>query len=193
MKNPVTGGFRALSSSTAVTRLCNTQQASSVKLGIVFHEEQKLSNRRMKIQLASLPVAFTVLLIWQVILKHTEAQKSLSNAEVIGWTIVLWLLYLRLNTVKLVTDLKPPKLTVKLRGVFRSCKIPLADIESVEVITFDPVKDFGGVGIRATKEGRACLAIGTRGVRVILRNGNPVVIGSQRPEALAEAILGRRK
>jgi hypothetical protein len=157
----------------------------------VFHEEQKLSNRRMKLQLAFLPIAFTVLLVWQVLLKHTGAQKTLSNSEVIGWTIVLWLLYLRLNTVKLVTELKPPKLTVRLRGVFRSCKIPLADIESAEVITFDPVKDFGGFGIRATKDGRACLAYGTRGVRVKLRNGSPVVIGSQLPEALAAAIASR--
>ena len=157
----------------------------------MFHEAQKLSNRRMKIQLAFLPLAFTILLVWQVILKHTAARKTLSDGEVIGWTILLWLLYFRLISVKMVTDLKPLKLIVKLRGVFRSCKIPLADIESVEVITFDPIKDFGGFGIRSTKEGRACLAYGTRGVRVKLRHGNPVVIGSQQPEALARAISSR--
>ena len=80
---------------------------------------------------------------------------------------------------------------MKLHGVFRSCKIPLADIESVEVIAFDPIKDFGGFGIRTTKEGRACLALGTRGVRLKMRSGNPVVIGSQQPEALARAISAR--
>jgi hypothetical protein len=157
-----------------------------------FHEEQRLSNRRMKIQLATLPVAFTVLLIWQVILKHTQVRKSLSDGEVIGWTIVLWLLYFRLNSVKLVTDLKAPKFSVSLRGVFRSCKIPLEQVDRVEVITFDPVRDFGGFGIRSTKAGRACLAYGTRGVLVSLRDGAPVVIGSQRPEALADAILRSR-
>jgi hypothetical protein len=157
-----------------------------------FHEEQRVSNRRMKIQLATLPVAFTVLLVWQVILKHSQMRNSLSNGEIIGWTIVLWLLYLRLNSVKLVTDLRPPKFSVSLRGVFRSCKIPLRDIERVEVITFDPIREFGGFGIRSTKNGRACLAYGTRGVRVSLSNGSPVVIGSQRPEALAEAIRGAR-
>ncbi|HYA17794.1 MAG TPA: hypothetical protein VEF06_10025 [Bryobacteraceae bacterium] len=157
----------------------------------MFHEEQKLSSRRMKIQLALLPAGFTILLLWQVILKHPQAQNKLSNREVIGWTILLWLLYFRLNTVKMVTDLKPPRLTVRLRGVFRSCKIPLAEIESVEVISFDPFRDFGGFGIRATRDGRACIASGTRGVRVNLRNGRLVVIGSQQPEALAAAIEAR--
>ena len=174
---------------------CSTPSGSFANLEAVFHEAQKLSNRRMKIQLAFLPSRSPFFSSGRSILKHTAARKTpLSDGEVIGWTILLWLLYFRLISVKMVTDLKPLKLIVKLRGVFRSCKIPLADIESVEVITFDPIQRLRR--LRHPQHQRRAslrLAYGTRGVRLKLRNGNPVGdrLTADCPEALARAISSR--
>ena len=46
------------------------------------------------------------LLIWQVILGHPWGKQPMSNANVIGWTMFLWLIYFRLITVRLVTEVR---------------------------------------------------------------------------------------
>jgi hypothetical protein len=45
-------------------------------------------------------------------------------------------------------------------------------------------------GIRSTREGKAYVAGGDRGVRVTLASGETLVVGSQRPEELAAALSG---
>jgi hypothetical protein len=64
----------------------------------------------------------------------------------------------------------------------------MKDIKSAEVIAFDPVRDFGGYGIRATRHGTAYIAGRKEGVRLDLTTGETVVIGSQRAQGLADAI-----
>ena len=108
----------------------------------------------------------------------------------VGWTIFLWLIYLRLITVRLITEVRKGELVVALRGLWRSRRIPLERIQSVETITHDVARDYGGYGIRSTREGKAYVAGGARGVRVTLAKGEKVVVGSQRPDELAAALFG---
>lgn len=69
--------------------------------------------------------------------------------------------------------------------------LPLAKIQEVRPITYRPIRDAGGWGLRFGRfEGRFCQywnARGNRGVLVVLTDGL-VVLGSQEPDALAEAI-----
>ena len=109
----------------------------------------------------------------------------MSNANIIGWTIFLWIIYLRLVTVRLVTQVRDGKLVVALRGLWRARQIPLADIRSTEVVTYDPLRDYGGYGIRSGRFGKAYIASSSRGVRLKLRDGAIVIVGSQRAEELS--------
>jgi hypothetical protein len=60
------------------------------------------------------------------------------------------------------------------------------------VRTYDPVREFGGWGIRIWVGGpRAYSVSGNRGVDVILYNGERIMIGSQRPRDLAQALDAR--
>jgi len=129
------------------------------------------------------------LLIWQVILGHPWGTQPMSNANVIGWTVFLWLIYFRLITVRLVTEVRKGELVIAMRGLWRSRCVPLDRIQSVEMITHDIASDYGGYGIRSTREGKAYVAGGTRGVRLTLAAGEKLVVGSQRPDDLA-AVLG---
>jgi hypothetical protein len=125
------------------------------------------------------------LLIWQVVLGHPWGQHPMSNGNVIGWTIFLWLVYLRLITVRLVTEVRDQTLVIAMRGLWRSRRIPLADIQSAETVTFDPERDYGGYGMRSNRQERAYIANGNRGVRLKLAKGSTLVLGSERPEELA--------
>jgi hypothetical protein len=130
------------------------------------------------------------LLIWQVVLGHRWGKEPMSNADVVGWTVFLWVIYLGLITVRLVTEVRPGELVIALRGLWRSRRVALHRIQSVETITYDAVRDFGGYGIRSTRSGKAYVAGGCRGVRVTLEGGEKLVVGSERPDKLAAALRG---
>lgn len=153
-----------------------------------FKEVQRLPLRRTAVALAIPPCGMLSLLVWQVLLGHPWGKQPISNASVVGWTVFLWLIYFRLITVRLVTEVRDGELLVALRGLWRSRRVLLSDIQSVEIVTFEPERDFGGYGIRTTRQGSAYIAGGTRGVRLRLANGATLVIGSQSPDELAAAL-----
>ena len=65
----------------------------------------------------------------------------------------------------------------------------LGDIRRIEIVTFRPIADYGFWGVRSGRDGeRALIARGNRGVRLELADGTLLVIGSQRPEELAQAL-----
>jgi len=67
--------------------------------------------------------------------------------------------------------------------------IPFATIREAEVVTYRPVRQFGGWGIRMGRSGaRAYSMSGDRAVRVVLHDGKELYLGSLEPEALAAAI-----
>ncbi len=69
--------------------------------------------------------------------------------------------------------------------------VAIGMIERIEVVTYRPLADYGGWGIRTGRDGERVLnARGNRGVRLELTDGTRLLIGSQRPEALALAIDG---
>ena len=114
----------------------------------------------------------------------------MSNGDVIGWTVFLWLIYVRLITVRLVTEVRRRELVIALRGLWRLRRVPLGLIHSVQTITHNIARDYGGYGIRSTRGGKAYVANGGRGVRVTLTTGEKMVVGSQRPDELAAALSG---
>ena len=75
-------------------------------------------------------------------------------------------------------------------------KIGLEDINGFDVQTYRAIRDYGGWGIRYGRKGKAYNVSGNRGVQLRLSNGELILIGSQHPEEMAEAIkavLGRRR
>jgi hypothetical protein len=154
----------------------------------LFHEVQRLPPRRTRIALLTPPCIMLALLIWQVVLGHQMKHPEMSNGEITGWTIFLWLIYLRLITVRLVTDVEAGELVVRLRGLGRKRRVPLGGIRSVETITFDAGRDYGGYGIRKGSWGQAYIAGGNQGVRIETAGGPAVIVGSTRSAELADLL-----
>lgn len=74
-------------------------------------------------------------------------------------------------------------------------KIAPEDIQRFEVRTYSPIKEYGGWGIRYGRKGKAYNVSGKHGVQLELSNGKQILIGSQKPDELAEAlnlILGKK-
>ncbi|MFZ5595656.1 MAG: hypothetical protein ACOY31_01430 [Bacillota bacterium] len=68
-------------------------------------------------------------------------------------------------------------------------KIALSEIKKYQAVTYNPINDCGGWGIRwYGAGGKAYNVSGNRGVKVDLNNGSQILFGSQRPEEFVLAL-----
>lgn len=66
--------------------------------------------------------------------------------------------------------------------------IAFRDLKSYRVVSYDPIGDYLGWGIRYSHKGKAYIISGDRGVQVELVNGKKILFGSQRPVEFEKAI-----
>lgn len=100
---------------------------------------------------------------------------------------VVGLIYLLLGG--LTVALEPDRLRVGLGwGWPIRTTIALGDIETLESVEYRPLRDFGGWGVRGTRDRRIWSARGNRAVRLGLRDGRVVYIGSDEPRTLENRI-----
>ena len=67
-------------------------------------------------------------------------------------------------------------------------RIAAEEIRGFKVCTYNPIRDYGGWGIRLGRKGQAYNVSGNRGVQLELFNEKHLLIGSQKPEELMEAL-----
>ncbi len=69
-------------------------------------------------------------------------------------------------------------------------RILIAQIKEFEVVEYNPLKEYGGWGVKwgGPKRGWAYNISGTKGLSLRLSSGQRLLIGSQKPAALARAI-----
>ena len=80
---------------------------------------------------------------------------------------------------------------IHLQGVplpFCTKHINYSEIETYEARRYHPLRDFWGWGIRFGRSGRAYTVRGNQGVQLVFKNGQRLLIGSQHPEQLVEAV-----
>ena len=71
---------------------------------------------------------------------------------------------------------------------FKWVRFPFEDIDTFEVLTYSPLRDYGGWGIRYGLKGKAYNVSGNKGVLLNLKDGKTVLIGSQRADELGYAV-----
>jgi len=92
-----------------------------------------------------------------------------------------------LLTLRQTTTVAPDAVTVRYGFLYR-VRIPVSEIAHAEAMTYRPVRDYGGWGIRGFGRRRALNARGDQGVLVTRADGSTVLIGSQRPRDLLAAL-----
>ena len=91
---------------------------------------------------------------------------------------------------RLITEVRDGGLFIRFVP-FHLCfhRIPLDNVTDCRTVTYRPIAEYGGWGIRLTLKGKAYNVRGHRGVRLDFTNNRHLLIGSQRPEELEAAIL----
>jgi len=92
-------------------------------------------------------------------------------------------------TSRMTTEVLKDAIIIKYRPFHRKFrKIPLVHIANYQARTYRPIAEFGGWGVRFWPYLRAYNVYGNRGVELEFMNGRKLMIGSQRPEELVNAI-----
>jgi hypothetical protein len=159
----------------------------------LFQETQAFRQRHAKLALATPPAAILFITLRQVVWHHPWGTPPVSNGDLLFLSVLLVVVYLRLITVRLATELRPAEIAVGLRGLWRKRRIPLDQVRAAREVQYDPIREFGGYGFRSGRRGQAYIASGTRGVELELRDGRKVLIGSQDPGQLAKRITACRR
>ncbi len=89
----------------------------------------------------------------------------------------------------LIVEVRPGRLLVRFAPFqTRFLEFSLADLGSCAAVTYDPLREYGGWGIRYGRNGKAYTVSGNAGVQLEFENGPKLLIGSQHAPELAGAI-----
>ena len=67
-------------------------------------------------------------------------------------------------------------------------KISPNEIKNWQIRIYSALKEYGGYGVRFGADGKAYNVRGNRGVQIVLKNGTRILVGSQKPEQLEQAL-----
>jgi hypothetical protein len=95
-----------------------------------------------------------------------------------------------LGVLRMTTEVRPTDVRVWFGWIpTYQQAVALTSIERLEVVSYRPIVEHGFWGVRRAADGeRVLTARGNRGVRLYFSDGTRLLIGSQRPEALAEVL-----
>lgn len=164
---------------------------------VLFHEEQRFRQFWLWILLLSVSVICTIAVTVAMfelakryggIFAVTGEDRWAFLGFLVGFTGALGVPLL-FYFLRLTTTVRPDGLFIQFfLPHLHPRRISLDNVVSVKAVTYHPIAQYGGWGIRYTWKGKAYNVSGNRGVRIDYSNGRHLLIGSQRPEELASAI-----
>jgi hypothetical protein len=159
---------------------------------VIYREEQNFDWRVYGVIAVAEGLLWSALLCLYATGRHPGGAETQASAELaVGLLVGLVLpVVLVVGLLRMTTEVSPTGLRVWFGWIptYRRV-IPIGTIQKIEVVTYRPVADYGGWGIRLGRDGvRVLNARGNQGVRIDLVDGSKFLIGSQLPEELARAL-----
>lgn len=130
---------------------------------------------------AILVLAVTFVINWMVYFLYGEDDFSFLYKTV----LIALLTALFFSVIKLETEISKDKIKFRLFPIhFKWVVIEKKDIQKLSVVSFQPLRDYGGWGLRWVKNGKAYIVKGNNGLRLDLSDGRHILIGTQNKEIL---------
>jgi len=152
--------------------------------------------------LVGLVMGGSLLFLWygvyeQVYLGHPFGDHPAPNGAlvmgVVFETVMCIVIASILASIKLVVETRPDSIQVRFFP-FKKLEISYGNIREFQVRDYQPLKEYGGWGMRRSWDGKtkAFNMSGRRGVELFLLDGSKVIIGSQKADELGEVLKGHR-
>jgi hypothetical protein len=159
------------------------------KEALLFREKQAFRVGYAKIAMAMPPAILSVICCRQVFFHHSWGYGSVTNGDLLFLTILTLGVYVRLITVRLVTELRPGQLSIAMKGFWQEIRVPVAEIRTAVPVEYKPAEEYGGYGVRSGPRGQAYIASGNQALQLELQDGRRLLVGSQRSQELARRIV----
>ncbi|NKC11081.1 MAG: hypothetical protein GKR94_02405 [Gammaproteobacteria bacterium] len=128
--------------------------------------------------------------------KNHPKRPRWSRLLMIAVTVLCAIVVALLFVAELRTVVKPNGIYVRFFPFhLDDVKIAPSDLTSANAVTYSPLQDYGGWGIRWGKDGQAYSVSGRRGVLLTFADTSreSLLIGSNQPDTLADAIAKIRE
>ncbi len=160
--------------------------ATAAKPGmVVFHEEQRFSQPWLW---ALLVGGLAVSLATTIPLMMKYQNRPLPGSfwfSIVFPSVFMLLVVAMFAFTKMVTEVRRDGIAVAFRPLqFRPRFIPYSDIVGFKAVTYRPILEYGGWGIRRGRNGYAYNVSGNRGLLLALAGGKTFLIGTRQPERL---------
>ena len=169
--------------------MSNTLYLVSDKI-ILFREEQRFRQFWLWAVILGAAAIFWAGFIYQIILGGELGKRPVSDVQLVVLFALMGIgMPLFFFNIKLTTEVRPGEVLVKLWPFHRQpVKLPLHLVRDFEKVVYNPIRDYGGWGIRWGFKGKAYNMSGNEGVKLYFYNRKPLLIGSQDAVGLCEAI-----
>jgi hypothetical protein len=169
---------------------------TTTKSKVLFKEEQKFSHPWIWL------VIFPALALLIFLLKYKEWQGGLIDADekddilgliVLGVSLFIMMVGLTIlfYKMKLITLIKPDGIYFRYPPMINKERfISKAEISKYKIRKYHPSREYSGHGVKRgrRKTGRAYTVSGRIGLQLYLSNGQKILIGTHRKEALKHAM-----
>lgn len=135
-----------------------------------------------------------LLIVGQVIMGHPMGTRPMPDSlalvagvfqTLIGLSLI-WLFYASVLQV----EVTPKGLFVRFFPFHLKVRqIDLSDVTAIRAVTYHPIREYGGWGLRMGRRSRCYNVRGNEGVRIDYAHNFHLLIGSQHAEALEAALL----
>ena len=156
----------------------------------LFCEQQRFTQWWFWLPVAGLSLGAWVSAYVQLVAGTPVGNKPASDELMLALWIGIGILFpLFFFSCKLTVEVHPGVLRYRFAPFhLRWHEIPTESLAEATAVTYRPIRDYGGWGIRFGAQGKAYNVRGDRGVRVRLTSGRTILFGSQRAEELASAL-----
>ncbi len=152
-----------------------------------FREEQRFTQIFVWVIL----IAPMVMVLSQFVMVLTD-DKGIQDEDIItliSISIIFTGLIVWFRRLVLQTSVTEQGIKIHYRGLFTKKNFPKADILKAELVTYDPLWNYGGWGLRySSKRGWCYNVAGDKGLKLTMSNGKVVMIGTQKTDELNSAL-----
>jgi uncharacterized protein DUF6141 len=156
---------------------------------ILFSESQKFKQCWLWMLLIAVNLFTFSGVYQQVINGHPFGDKPTSNTELISGACITLLIAILLLIIRLDLEIKRDGVYVRFFPLHLKFRYyPWSQLSKCYVRKYRPMGEFGGWGLRIEFSGKAYNISGNQGLQLEFTNNKRLLIGTQKPEELTEAL-----
>lgn len=159
---------------------------------VVLYEEVQTLDRKSTRLLFQIIIGVLLLgyiLIYFIVGKENK-KEYLGLMTAIILAVALVFLF---TSAKLVTRIRTDGIYVSFQPLQAPAFFPWENISKLYIRSYDPIREYGGRGVRVGLSGRALNVSGEAGLQLVLKDNSRLLIGTANPDELAELLTKLNK